>query len=409
MRDKLLERFIRYAKIETRSYENTGETPSTATQSDFADILAKELRGLGINNTHVNKGNGFVIASLPANTQGLDAIGFIAHVDTADFEAVGVKPQVVENYDGVSDIQLANSPFFLKPAEFPSLLAHKGETLITTSGDTLLGADDKAGIAEIFALLEYFLENPDVPHGDIYVGFGPDEEIGSGADKFDIKDFPVAFAYTVDGGAIGKLAYESFNAAKATVVFSGMSVHPGSAKDVMVNALALAIEFDNHLPAKERPEHTDGYEGYFHLTSLAGSVENAVSSYILRDHDKGRFEARKEKLKEIAWSINGRGNQERVAVELEDQYYNMGDVLKNDMRSVELAIKAMELQGIKPVVEPIRGGTDGSKITFMGIPTPNVFAGYENAHGRFEYVSLDDMAKAANTLIAIVKLSAQGQ
>ncbi|MDU4284557.1 MAG: peptidase T [Streptococcus sp.] len=401
--DLLLERFLRYVKINTRSDENATRTPTTQSQVDFAlNILKPELEELGLSNVHYLESNGYLVATLPANDDQLTRkIGFISHMDTADFNAEGVSPQVIESYDG-GIIPLGTSGYNLNPTDFPNLQNYIGHTLITTDGTTLLGADDKSGIAEIMTALAHLKAHPKIKHCEIRVGFGPDEEIGIGADKFDVDDFDVDFAYTVDGGPLGELQYETFSAAGAELTFHGRNVHPGTAKGQMVNALQLAIDFHNQLPAEDRPELTDGYQGFNHLQTMTGTVEEANSSYIIRDFETESFENRKATFQEIADKMNQAYGQTRVDLVIKDQYYNMRQVIEKDMMPVELAKEVMEDLGIVPVIEPIRGGTDGSKISFMGIPTPNLFAGGENMHGRYEYVSLQTMEKAVDVILGIV-------
>lgn len=407
MYENLLPRFLRYVKTETRSDESSQTTPSTQTQVAFAQVLKKELEDLGLTNVFYNEENGFVIGTLPSNIEKkVRSIGFIAHMDTADFNAVNVNPQIIENYDGESTIVLDSEEHYtLNTKDFPNLKNYEGHTLITTDGSTLLGADDKAGIAEIMTAMEILLKNPTIPHGEIKVAFGPDEEIGVGADKFDVQQFDVDFAYTVDGGPLGELQYETFSAAQANISIQGKNVHPGTAKDTMINALQLAIDFHNQLPADEVPEKTTGYEGFFHLMGLNGNVEEATMSYIIRDHDREKFEARKAKITEIQEKLNSRFNQTRVKVDMYDQYYNMREIIEKDMSIVELAKQAMIDLEIEPVIEPVRGGTDGSKISYLGIPTPNLFAGGENMHGRFEFVSLQVMEKATDVIVKIAELN----
>ena len=401
--DLLLERFLRYVKINTRSDENATRTPTTQSQVDFAlNILKPELEELGLSNVHYLESNGYLVATLPANDDQLTRkIGFISHMDTADFNAEGVSPQVIESYDG-GIIPLGTSGYNLNPTDFPNLQNYIGHTLFTTDGTTLLGADDKSGIAEIMTALAHLKAHPEIKHCEIRVGFGPDVEIGIGADKFDVDDFDVDFAYTVDGGPLGELQYETFSAAGAELTFYGRNVHPGTAKGQMVNALQLAIDFHNQLPAEDRPELTDGYQGFNHLQTMTGTVEEANSSYIIRDFETESFENRKATFQEIADKMNQAYGQTRVDLVIKDQYYNMRQVIEKDMMPVELAKEVMEDLGIVPVIEPIRGGTDGSKISFMGIPTPNLFAGGENMHGRYEYVSLQTMEKAVDVILGIV-------
>lgn len=404
----LVPRFVRYIKTETRSDETSTTVPSTQSQVDFAKSLMKELEEIGLKDIHYNTTNGYVTATLPSNTdKKVPTIGFISHMDTADFNAENVQPQFHENYDG-SDISLnKDGSVILSPTDFPNLKQYIGQTLITTDGTTLLGADDKAGIAEIMTAMEILLKDQTIPHGDIRVGFGPDEEIGIGADLFDVKEFAADYAYTMDGGPVGELEYESFNAASANIFIQGKNVHPGTAKNTMVNALSLAMQFDGQLPEGEVPEKTEGREGFYHLLGLSGEVEEAKMSYIIRDHDRDTFEARKEKMLSIAEKMNKELGEERVKVILKDQYYNMGEIIEKDMRPINIAKEAMENLAIKPIIEPIRGGTDGSKISFMGLPTPNIFAGGENFHGRYEFVAVESMEKATAVIVEIARLNAE--
>ena len=401
--ENLLNRFLSYVKVNTRSNPDSTTTPSTQTQVDFAlNVLKPEMEAVGLQDVHYLT-NGYLVGTLPANdSTKTRKIGFIAHMDTADFNAEGIKPQVIENYAGGA-IDLGQSGYALNPEEFPNLNNYLGQTLVTTDGTTLLGSDDKSGIAEIMTAVEYLVAHPEIKHGEIRVGFGPDEEIGVGADKFDVDDFNVDFAYTVDGGPLGEIQYETFSAAALEVDFMGRNVHPGTAKNQMINALQLAIDFHNQLPENERPENTEGYEGFFHLHGTEGTVEKAHSSYIIRDFEDDSFENRKKLVQEIADKMNTEVGKESVIVNLHDQYYNMKKIIEKDMTPVELAKEVMEDLESKPVIEPIRGGTDGSKISFMGIPTPNLFAGGENMHGRFEFVSLQTMEKAVDVIIGIVQ------
>lgn len=401
--ENLLNRFLTYVKVNTRSNPESTTTPSTQTQVDFAlNVLKPEMEAVGLQDVHYLT-NGYLVGTLPANdATKTRKIGFIAHMDTADFNAEGIAPQIVENYAGGA-IELGQSGYALTSEEFPNLNNYLGQTLVTTDGTTLLGSDDKSGIAEIMTAIEYLVAHPEIKHGEIRVGFGPDEEIGVGADKFDVEDFNVDFAYTVDGGPLGELQYETFSAAGLEIDFMGRNVHPGTAKNQMINALQLAIDFHNKLPEADRPENTEGYEGFFHLHGMNGSVEQAHSSYIIRDFEDESFENRKKMVQEIADKMNAELGKECVIITLNDQYYNMKKVIEKDMTSVELAKEVMEDLDIKPVIEPIRGGTDGSKISFMGIPTPNLFAGGENMHGRFEFVSLQTMEKAVDVIIGIVQ------
>lgn len=400
----LVDRFIRYVKVNTRSNEESTTVPSDPKEVAFLADLAEELKGLGLENVRT-MADGYVFAELASNIDAdVPAVGFISHVDTADFNAEGVNPQFVENYDGESDIKL--NDYTLSPADFPSLKKYKGHTLITTDGTTLLGADDKSGVAEIISAAEYLIAHPEVKHGKVVFGFGPDEEIGIGADNFHVKEFGADFAYTVDGGPLGELEWETFSAAAANIKIQGRNVHPGSAKDTMVNALQVAMDLHAALPAGDRPELTEGRQGFFHILKLNGTPEEAEMSYIIRDHDRISFEERKQALRDIVEKMNGELGVERIKLDMYDQYYNMGEVLKDDMTSVDLAEAAMKALDIEPVIEPVRGGTDGSKITFLGLPTPNLFAGGENMHGRFEYVSTKVMHQAVDTILKIVELNA---
>ncbi|MBV7390320.1 MULTISPECIES: peptidase T [Enterococcus] len=409
MYENLLPRFLRYVKTETRSDATSTTTPSTQTQVAFAKELMKELEEIGMKDISYNDKNGYVIATLPSNVdKEVRKIGFIAHMDTADFNAENVNPQIIENYDGESTIKLdKEGKYTLNTKDFPSLKKYKGETLITTDGSTLLGADDKSGIAEIMTAMEYLIKNPEIKHGEIRVGFGPDEEIGIGADKFDVKEFNTDFAYTMDGGPLGELEFETFSAAQAEITLLGKNVHPGTAKNTMINALQLGIDFHNLLPENERPENTEGREGFYHLLAFDGNVEEAKMTYIIRDHDRKIFEERKQKVLDIQAKLNEQFDQERVVIDMFDQYYNMGEIIEKDMSIIDLAEGAMKEVGIEPIIEPVRGGTDGSKISFMGIPTPNIFGGAENMHGRFEYVSLQTMEKAVDVIAKIAENNAK--
>lgn len=407
MYENLVPRFIRYVKTETRSNPESTTTPSTQSQVDFAQELLAELKEIGLSDVRYNEKNGFVMGTVPSNTdKKVRSIGFIAHMDTADFNAVGVNPQFVENYDGQSTINLDEAgKYQLTVKDFPNLANYKGQTLITTDGSTLLGADDKSGIAEIMTAMEIILNSPTLKHGEIKVAFGPDEEIGVGADKFDVEEFNVDFAYTMDGGPVGELQYETFSAAQADITIQGKNVHPGTAKNTMISALQLAIDFQNALPADEVPEKTEGREGFFHLMNLTGNPEEAKLSYIIRDHDRELFEARKAKITEVQAQLNSQFDQERISVNMYDQYYNMKEVIEKDMSIVEIASQAMKNLDIEPLIEAVRGGTDGSKISYLGIPTPNIFAGGENMHGRFEFVAVESMEKATDVIVEIVRLN----
>ena len=409
MYETLKDRFLRYVKFETRSDEKSESIPSTPTQLEFAKILAKELEEIGMENVYVNDAC-FVNATLPGNVdKDVPVIGFIAHMDTADFNATNVNPKIVENYDGEDIVLNEAKDIVLSVEEFPNLKNYVGKTVITTDGTTLLGADDKAGIVEIVEAMKYLIEHPEIKHGTVKVAFGPDEEIGRGADNFNVEEFGADFAYTMDGGPVGELEYESFNAAGAVFKIKGKSVHPGTAKGKLINASLIAAEIVNSFPADEVPEKTEGYEGFYFLDKINSNCEEAELSYILRDHDREKFEAKKEFAANVAKKINEKYGKELVSVEIKDQYYNMGEIIKDHMNVVEIAKKAMENLGIKPVIEPIRGGTDGSKISFMGLPTPNIFAGGENFHGKYEFVALESMILATDVIVKIVKLNGEGK
>lgn len=409
MYETLKDRFLRYVKFETRSDEKSETIPSTPTQLEFAKILAKELEEIGMENVYVNDAC-FVNATLPGNVdKEVPVIGFIAHMDTADFNATNVNPKIVENYDGEDIVLNEAKDIVLSVEEFPNLKNYVGKTMITTDGTTLLGADDKAGIVEIVEAMKYLIEHPEIKHGTVKVAFGPDEEIGRGADNFNVEEFGADFAYTMDGGPVGELEYESFNAAGAVFKIKGKSVHPGTAKGKLINASLIAAEIVNSFPADEVPEKTEGYEGFYFLDKINSNCEEAELSYILRDHDREKFEAKKKFAANVAKKINEKYGKELVSVEIKDQYYNMGEIIKDHMNVVEIAKKAMENLGIKPVIEPIRGGTDGSKISFMGLPTPNIFAGGENFHGKYEFVALESMILATDVIVEIVKLNGKGK
>ncbi|MBO0419057.1 peptidase T [Vagococcus fluvialis] len=408
MYKNLVPRFIDYVKTETRSDATSTTTPSTHTQVEFALTLKKEIEEIGLSDVFYNEKNGFLIGTLPSNTdKEVRSIGFIAHLDTADFNATNVNPQFVENYDGESDITLdKDGKFKLTTTDFPNLKNYKGQTLITTDGSTLLGADDKSGVAEIVTAMEYLVAHPEIEHGKIMVAFGPDEEIGVGADKFDVSEFDVDFAYTMDGGPVGELQFETFNGAGATIKIEGKNVHPGTAKNTMINAIQVAIDIQNELPQDEVPEKTEGREGFFHLLDLSGVPEEANMAYIIRDHDMDKFKARKALLQDIVDRKNKEFGQDRVTLTMEDSYYNMGDIIQKDMSIISLVEEAMTNIDIKPLVEAVRGGTDGSKISYLGIPTPNIFAGGENMHGRFEFVAVESMEKATSLIVEIARLNA---
>ena len=403
--ETMLERFLGYVNFKTRSDANSKTLPSTPEQKDFLRMLKGQLEDLKLNDIVLNEENWFLTATLPANTnKPYDTIGFISHVDTADFNVEGISPQIIENYDGEDIVLNKEKNIIMATKEFPNLKNYKGLTLITTDGTTLLGADDKAGIVEIVEAVKYLSEHPEIEHGDIRIAFGPDEEIGRGADHFDAKGFGTEYAYTMDGSVLGELQYESFNAAQITYKITGVSVHPGTAKGKMKNANMIAAELAMLFPEKEVPEHTDDYEGFYLLYNMETRIESAEMSYIIRDHDKEKFLARKKFAEEVAAKINAKyGNV--VEYEMCDQYYNMGDVIKEDKRCVDIAEQAMKNADVVPIIIPIRGGTDGSKISYMGIPTPNIFVGGENFHGQYEFSCLEHMKKASDVIVEIAKLA----
>ena len=402
-------RFIRYVKKNTRSDASKAGVviPSTASQMEFLEELYKELKEIGLEDVKINKNNAFLTATVPANTDNAPVIGFISHVDTADFNAENISPQIHENYDG-GDIALGNSGFVLSPKEFPNLKNYIGQTLITTDGTTLLGADDKAGVCEIVSAMEYLINNPQIKHGKLRIAFGCDEEVGVGSDNFDVEDFGCDFAYTMDGSSVGELQFECFNAAEAKIDILGKSVHPGDAKNKMINALTIARDIQMAMPLVCVPEKTECREGFIHLVEAHGNVENAELTYIIRDHSKELFEDKKNIVKKICEEINAGYDIERVKLSIHDEYRNMGDIINNDPRSVDIATKAMENLVITVNKDPIRGGTDGSKISFKGLPTPNIFAGGENFHGRFEFVSVQSIQKAIDVIVEIAKIAAEG-
>ncbi|WP_348921529.1 peptidase T [Enterococcus rotai] len=401
---RLLERFIRYVKVNTRSDAASQTVPTTRGQVEFARIIEKELAEIGLSEIHYNEKNGFLTATLPATTrEDVPVIGFIAHLDTADYNADNIQPKVFPNYDGQDVVLNEKLGINMTTEEFPNLKEYTGQTLITTDGTTLLGADDKAGIVEILDAVEYLLAHPEIPHGEVLLAFGPDEEIGRGADRFDAENFPAKFAYTIDSGRVGCFEYETFNAAQAVIKIEGTSVHPGTAYGVMINAIKLGEKIDAQLPKEEVPEKTRGYEGFYLLTKFIGSLDHTELTYIIRDHDKELFQNRKNTLAEIVSKLNATLDKERVTIEFLDQYYNMGEIIEKDMTPVELAVKAMENLNIKPDIQPFRGGTDGSKISFMGIPTPNLFTGGENFHGQYEFITLESMELTAKTIVEIIK------
>lgn len=405
--EKILDRFLRYVAIDTQSDENSESQPSAAKELDLLKLLCKELNDMGVEATLDEYG--YVMGTLPSNIdKKVPAIGFIAHVDTSpDASGADIKPQIIENYDG-SDIALKGVPgLYLKPSEFPELLAHKGETIITTDGTTLLGADDKAGVAEIMNAVQYMVEHPEFKHGDIKIGFTPDEEIGRGVVKFDVKRFGADYAYTMDGGEIGELEFENFNAASAKIHIQGRNVHPGYAKDKMKNAILIGMEVNSLLPVGQRPELTEGYDGFFHIISFKGSVEEADFGYIIRDHDRKKFEEKKELIGQCVKFINVKYGEGTATLEVKDQYYNMREQVEPYYFIVETAVKAMEMAGVKPKIQPIRGGTDGANLSFKGLPCPNIFAGGMNFHGKMEFAPLENIEKASEVVLNIIKLYAE--
>ena len=394
-KQQLIDRFVSYITVDTESDPNSNETPSTKKQWDLANKLVEELKKIGMNDVSIDE-NSYIIATLNGNTD-TDAptIGFISHFDTSpDFTGKNVKPQIIENYDGQDIILNKEENIILSPSYFDDLLMYKGQTLITTDGTTLLGADDKAGIAEIISAMEYLINHPEIKHGTIKVGFTPDEEIGRGAHKFDVKKFGADWAYTMDGSQVGELEYENFNAAGAVVTVKGKIVHPGYAKGKMINSMYIATQFINSLPKMETPEHTEGREGFFHLHNMNGDVEETKLQYIIRDHDLSHFEARKNVISKLAEELNTQYGSDVISVEIKDQYFNMREKIEPVMHIVDIAEEAMIQAGIKPLVKPIRGGTDGSQLSYMGLPCPNIFAGGHNFHGRYEYVPVESMQKA---------------
>lgn len=407
--EKLIPRFLEYAKQNTRSDENSTTIPSTERQTEFLKKLAEELMEIGLSDVKIRKVDSYLTAELPSNLDyDVPVLGLLSHVDTADFNSEDIKPKIVENYDGKSVIKLDEAgKYTLDPAVFASLKNYAGQTLITTSGDTLLGSDDKSGVSEIITAMEYLINHPEIKHGKIKIGFGPDEEIGTGATHFDVKDFGADFAYTVDGGPLGQLEYETFSAAGLKVHITGKDVHPSGAKGIMVNSMLIANEFQSMLPADEVPEKTEGREGFFLLTDETGTIDHTDMAYIIRDFERDGLETRKNKITEIVKALNDKYGADTVKIDMKDQYYNMYEIMKDHMEVVKIAEEAMKNLNIEPDEAPVRGGTDGSTISFMGLPTPNLFAGGENMHGRFEYVSEEAMEKAVDVVLEIIKLNSQ--
>ncbi|MCQ2184987.1 MAG: peptidase T [Bacteroidales bacterium] len=414
--EPILDRFLRYVAVDTQSNEDSPSQPSTAKQLDLLTMLRGELLAMGVD-ASIDE-YGYVMATIPANIQEhvcdekgcrtIPSVGFIAHVDTApDASGADIKPQIIRNYDG-SPIPLKGVPgLSLDPADFPEMLDYKGQTIITTDGTTLLGADDKGGVAEIMDAVQYIVEHPEFRHGTIKIGFTPDEEIGRGVAKFDVGKFGASYAYTMDGGAVGELEYENFNAAAATVKIQGCNIHPGYAKGKMLNAIMIAEELDSLLPANQKPQYTEGYEGFFHIIGFKGTVEEATVNYIIRDHSMDLFEQKKQMIGQCVDFINTKYGAGCATLTLKHQYYNMRKEVEPHIHIVEKAVKAMEMEGIKPKVQPIRGGTDGANLSFMGLPCPNIFAGGHNFHGKMEYVPLESMEKASKVILNIVSLFAQ--
>ncbi|AOY05462.1 peptidase T [Bacillus subtilis] len=404
MKEEIIERFTTYVKVDTQSDESVDTCPSTPGQLTLGNMLVDELKSIGMQDAAIDE-NGYVMATLPSNTEkDVPTIGFLAHVDTAtDFTGKNVNPQIIESYDGKDIVLNEKLQVTLSPDQFPELSGYKGHTLITTDGTTLLGADNKAGIAEIMTAMDYLIKHPEIKHGTIRVAFTPDEEIGRGPHKFDVKRFNASFAYTVDGGPLGELEYESFNAAAAKITIKGNNVHPGTAKGKMINSAKIAMKLNSLLPADEAPEYTEGYEGFYHLLSIQGDVEETKLHYIIRDFDKENFQNRKETMKRAVEELQNEYGQDRILLDMNDQYYNMREKIEPVIEIVNIAKQAMKNLGIEPKISPIRGGTDGSQLSYMGLPTPNIFTGGENFHGKFEYISVDNMVKAVNVIVEIAK------
>jgi tripeptide aminopeptidase len=405
-KEHIIKRFISYVTIDTESDPDSETTPSSEKQWDLANKLAEELKDIGMKEVSIDE-NAYIMATLPSNVDhDVPTIGFVSHFDTSpDFTGANVNPQIIENYDGNDIVLNKEQGITLSPEYFEDLVLYKGQTLITTDGTTLLGADDKAGICEIVSAMEYLIKHPEIKHGKIRVGFTPDEEIGRGAHNFDVEKFGAEWAYTMDGSQIGELEYENFNAAGATVTIKGKIVHPGYAKNKMINSMYIATDFINSLPRLETPEHTEGYEGFFHLHSMTGDVEETVLKYIIRDHDKAHFEARKEMVQKLTKELNTRYDRDVIVTEIKDQYYNMKEKIEPVMHIVDIAEEAMKQLGIKPLIKAIRGGTDGSQLSYMGLPCPNIFAGGHNFHGRYEYVPVESIIKATEVICKIAEIT----
>ncbi len=401
---KVVNRFLKYVKFETTSDENSATVPSTTNQLEFAKIIGKELEEIGLTDVSIDE-NGYVMATLPSNMdKQVPIIGFIAHMDTSpDMSGKDVNPKIVENYNGEDIVLNEEKNIVLSSTDFPEIKNYIGKDIITTDGTTLLGADDKAGIAEIITAMEFLIDNPDIPHGTIKIGFTPDEEIGRGANYFDIEKFNADYAYTLDGGPIGELEYENFNAATARISIQGTNIHPGTAKNMMVNSMLIGMELNSMLPVNERPEYTENYEGFYHLVGYNGSVENTEMTYIIRDHDMGKFNIKKENLKKIVEFLNYRYG-DIIVLNIEDSYYNMKEKILPFIEIVHIAKKAMEELEIEPIINPIRGGTDGARLSYMGLPCPNLFTGGHNYHGKFEYIPIFAMEKAVDMILKIIEL-----
>jgi tripeptide aminopeptidase len=407
-KQEIIDRFLSYVKIDTQSDETSEATPSTKKQWDLANKLKEELEAMGMQEVSIDE-HAYVMASLPSNLEHeVPVVGFVAHFDTTpDFSGTNVNPQIIENYDGKDIVLNKEKNIILSPEYFSDLLQYEGQTLITTDGTTLLGADDKAGITEIMEAMKYLLNNPQVKHGKIRVCFTPDEEIGRGAHKFDVDKFGAEWAYTMDGSQVGELEFENFNAAGAVVKISGKSVHPGYAKDKLINSMYIAMDFINSLPRLETPEHTEDRQGFFHLNGMEGDVEETTLHYIIRDHDREHFEARKEMMKDLATEICSQYERDCVTVEIKDQYYNMREKVEPVMHIVDIAEEAMKQVDVTPIIKPIRGGTDGAQLSFKGLPCPNIFAGGHNFHGKYEYVPVESMQKAVEVIVQIAQLTAE--
>lgn len=405
---QLLERFLTYIKIDSQSDPDSETTPSTEKQWEIAMLLKNELKAIGLQDVTIDD-KAYIMATLPSNVEHeVDTIGFISHFDTSpDFKASGIKPQIHENYDGGDIVLNKAQNIILSPTYFEEMKNYKGQTLITTDGTTLLSADDKAGITEIITAMEYLVQHPEIKHGKIRVGFTPDEEIGRGAHHFDVEKFGANYAYTMDGSEIGELEYENFNAASATLKFKGVSVHPGYAKNKMVNSMYIAQKFIDVLPKDEVPEETEGYEGFFHLSSITGNIELTELHYIIRDHDKSKFEAKKQLMQDIVSKMNTSLENANISIEIKDQYYNMKEMVEPVKYCVDIAEEAMREVGITPILKPIRGGTDGAQLSYKGLPCPNIFAGGHNFHGKYEYVPLESMVKASEVIVKIAELTAR--